>query len=321
MLTNLPVYCKNAEEICETDVIKEVIKLQYYNPQGRPPYSANVLRFALIMRYTSNSAYRYLKRFLPLPSYSLLRKLKSQKIDTSKALCSLRDNLLFSDDVVLLLDEMYIQQEVQYDGRDLIGCNPELQMFKSILCSMVVSLKQSIPYITKAMPLTKINHQIVQDGILSCISILNKAKFTIRAVVCDNHPTNVRAYKHLKFTYPCAIRHNAMTNPSNPEKYTYLIFDTVHLMKNIRNNLLAKKFFQVPPLDVTIMDGVINIPPGTIRWSTCDWLIKWRDSSNLGLSKQTFNAFICTNQAIADLTTDLFNRRMPNCTTVGTNSK
>ena len=37
-----------------------------------------------------------------------------------------------------------------------------------------------------------------------------------------------------------------------------------------------------------------------------DWLIKWRDSSNLGLSKQTFDAFICTNQAIADLTTDLF---------------
>ena len=163
---------------------------------------------------------------------------------------------------------MYIQQEVQHDGRDLIGCNAELQMFKSILCFMVVSLKQSIPYIIKAMPLTNINHQIVQDAILSCISILNKAKFTIRAVVCDNHPTNVSAYKHLKFTYSCATRHNAMTNPSNPEKYTYLIFDTVHLMKNIRKNLLAKKFFQVPPLDVTVMDGVRNIPPGTIRWST-----------------------------------------------------
>ena len=87
-------------------------------------------------------------------------------------------------------------------------------------------------------------------------------------MVCDNHPTNVSAYKHLKFTYPCAIRHNAMNNPSNPEKYTYLIFDTVHLMKNIRKNLLAKKFFQVPPLDVTVIEGVINIPPGTILWST-----------------------------------------------------
>ena len=40
-----------------------------------------------------------------------------------------------------------------------------------------------------------------------------------------------------------------------------------------------------------------------------DWLTKWRDSAQLGLSKQTFNALISTNQAIADLTSDLFNER------------
>ena len=132
---------------------------------------------------------------------------------------------------------MYIQQEVQYDGRDLIGCNAELQMFKSTLCFMVVSLKQSIPYIIKAMPLTKINHQIVQDGILSCISILNKAKFTIRAVVCDNHPTNVSAYKHLKFTYPCAIRHNA-DQPIKPREIYIL---------HIRYCTPNEKYSQQPP--------------------------------------------------------------------------
>ena len=38
-----------------------------------------------------------------------------------------------------------------------------------------------------------------------------------------------------------------------------------------------------------------------------DWLTKWRDSTNLGLSKQTFNALISTNRAIADLSTDLLN--------------
>ena len=42
----------------------------------------------------------------------------------------------------------------------------------------------------------------------------------------------------------------------------------IPLPKNIRNNLLAKKSIQVPSLDVTVMDDVINIPPGTIRWST-----------------------------------------------------
>ena len=138
---------------------------------------------------------------------------------------------------------MYIQQQVQYDGRDLTGCNSELQMYKNIICFMVVSLKQSTPYIPKAIPLTKINHQIVQNGVLSCLSMLTKVNFTIRAVVCDNHSTNVSAYKHLKEIYPCSIRDNAITNPYNPEKYIYLIFDSLHLIKNIRNNLLANKIF------------------------------------------------------------------------------
>ena len=108
---------------------------------------------------------------------------------------SLKENSLYGEDVVLLLDEMYLQQQVQYDGRDLIGCDSEIQIYKSILCFMVVSLNQTTPYLLKAIPLTKINHQIIQDGILNCISILS-VHFTIRAVVCDNHSSNVSAYKH-----------------------------------------------------------------------------------------------------------------------------
>ena len=111
---------------------------------------------------------------------------------------------------------MYLQQQVQYDGRDLTGCDSELQMYKSILCFMVVSLKQTTPYLLKAIPLTKINHQIVQDGILNCISILS-GHFTIRAVVCDNHSTNVSTYKHLKMLYPCLTRGNAISNPFETE--------------------------------------------------------------------------------------------------------
>ena len=45
-------------------------------------------------------------------------KLKSR---TSKGLVELRNNSLFSVDAVLLLDEIYIQHQVQYDGRDLLG--------------------------------------------------------------------------------------------------------------------------------------------------------------------------------------------------------
>ena len=38
-----------------------------------------------------------------------------------------------------------------------------------------------------------------------------------------------------------------------------------------------------------------------------EWLSAWRDSEKHGLSKQTFDALIYTNQAIADLSSDLLN--------------
>ena len=36
-----------------------------------------------------------------------------------------------------------------------------------------------------------------------------------------------------------------------------------------------------------------------------EWLTDWRDSKQLGLTRQIFNALICTNNAIADLCSDL----------------
>ena len=160
-----------------------------------------------------------------------------------------------------MLDEMYLQQEVQYDSRELTGCDSNLQMYKSILCFMVVSLKQSTPYIINAIPLTEINHQIVPDGIINCGNTLSRRDFNARAVVSDNHSPNV-SDKNISKPYTHAI-----ANPLNPDKYIYLLFDTVHLVKNNRNNLLATKYFQIPALETTLMDLSINITPEPIHWS------------------------------------------------------
>ena len=82
MLTNLPVYYRKVAT-CEINKISELLKIQHYNHKGRSPYSTTVFRLALIMRYTSNSGYRYLQRFLPLQSYSKLYKLKSEPINNT----------------------------------------------------------------------------------------------------------------------------------------------------------------------------------------------------------------------------------------------
>ena len=41
----------------------------------------------------------------------------------------------------------------------------------------------------------------------------------------------------------------------------------MHLIKNIRNNLLATKYFQIPELETYLIDVAIKITSGSTHWS------------------------------------------------------
>ena len=65
--------------------------------------------------------------------------------------------------------------------------------------------------------------------------------------------------------------------PNTPKRYDHSIQPKEICIPHIRyctpnekysQQPPANKLFQVPPLELTLMDVVINIPPGTIRWST-----------------------------------------------------
>ena len=58
-------------------ILAEIQKNIYFKPQGRSPYSPELLRFALMQRYTSSQAYTMLLEEFPLPSLSLFKKLAS----------------------------------------------------------------------------------------------------------------------------------------------------------------------------------------------------------------------------------------------------
>ena len=182
-LENLPKYCRNFDSNYDVDVIKELIQLCYFSPRGRPKYSSQVLRFSLLLRYTSNSAYGVLKKYLPLPSNSLLRKLKSPSIDNCQALQVLRDQNLIGNDIAILLDEMHLQSQIQFDGRTLIGCNADLEMYTSILCFMVISLRKSLPFVISAVPLVRNSGDIVYDNLNTCLLLLTQCRFRVRAII------------------------------------------------------------------------------------------------------------------------------------------
>ena len=51
--------------------------------------------------------------------------------------------------------------------------------------------------------------------------------------------------------------------PSGSDKKTYLFYDHVHLLKNVRNNLLNARIFIFP--EFRFLD-VIRVPAGEISW-------------------------------------------------------
>ena len=65
----------------------------------------------------------------------------------------------------------------------------------------------------------------------------------VRGVVCDNHAANVLTYKKLKEEYLDEVEGLSINYQG---QWVYLFYDTVHLVKNIRNNLLSNKRFLFP---------------------------------------------------------------------------
>ena len=66
----------------------------------------------LLLPYTSTQAYKLLLEQLPLPSFSLLKKLNKSGMEPVKAVKVLLDQGEIGEDVVLLFDEIYLQKDV-----------------------------------------------------------------------------------------------------------------------------------------------------------------------------------------------------------------
>lgn len=229
-----------------------------------PVYSANMLRYALTLRYTSKPAYQELMKEFKLPSLSLLKKLTSGKLDPISSLKALKEHGSIAEDVILSFDEMYLQKCEEYAGGEIIGTNESGDLYKGVVCFMIIGLKSNIPYVIKTIPEKEISGEWLQDEIFRCLQQLHSNGFQVRGVVCDDHSSNVSAYKKLLAKYSDSP--DSLYIKLN-ERKIYLFFDTVHLMKNIRNNLLSRKRFLFPPFQFNELYDAILVAGGEISWN------------------------------------------------------
>ena len=181
-LENLPSYIRNrASEFLPSDIMKEIMSVSHFKPKGRPPYSAKTMRFSLLMRYTSRQAYSLLLNQMPFPSFSLLEKLHSGRINAMKAAKFLLDNGKMSRDIVMMFDEIYLQKEANYQGGDFIGADVDGRLYKGVVCFMIVGLKESVPIVIKAIPEVTIAGEWLKDEIIKSIEDLHALGFRVRA--------------------------------------------------------------------------------------------------------------------------------------------
>ena len=153
-------------------------------------------------------------------------------------------------------------------------------LYKGLVCFMIVGLKESVPYIIMFSPQTGISADWLKNEVLECLDVLIKCGFNTRVIISDNHPSNVSAFKKL---LECSNQDYDSLFMLHESRKVHLSFDTVHLIKNVRNNLLNHKRFLFPYFTFNRFEDSINLTENwngkcymTFLKETLSWMATWR---------------------------------------------
>ena len=163
-----------------------------------------------------------------------------------------------------MVDELHLEKSTQNHSGEYVGADSEGNLYKGIAAFMFVGLKESILYIAQTILEVKFSGEWLADKMSNSIDGLTSAEFCVQGIVTDNHASNVHAFSSLASIFN-SDSHQYIKHLSNFDKKTYLFYDTVHIMKNIRNNLLnEKKFVSSEFIYNDSLNIDINFPVGFI---------------------------------------------------------
>ena len=111
------------------------------------------------------------------------------------------------------------------------------------VCLMIVALTKNMPYVLQSIPKQNLNGDCLERAILYNIKALQEYDFMLKALfmIIDNH----MPAKFLLTASCCdQIREQFLTClfQITINRSTYIFFDTVHLIKNLRNNCLIGRY-------------------------------------------------------------------------------
>ena len=183
--------------------------------------------------------YNNLRKVLTLPS-----KRKLQSIISATDICDILEKTFNKVKIeqqklsLLLVDEVKIRPTVAYGSGCLNGMakNDPDSKASSMLCIMMKSLHRGPSLMISVIPVHKMTAKYQFSCVINAARIIEKAGGTVVGSITDNHKVNQQYCKLFQRTKDyCAI------HPLDENRFWYLLYDTVHLLKCIRNNWITEK--------------------------------------------------------------------------------
>jgi hypothetical protein len=142
--------------------------------------------------------------------------------------------------VTLHIDEIYIHPEMSFKGGSIYGqsVSDSTKIAKTAQVFMISSILSKYKDVVSMVPVHNLTSQQLKDMCFSIICSLEKMGFNVIAVVSDNNIINRKAFALFS---PVKILESNVPHPCDSNRKLFFIFDTVHIIKCIRNNWISKK--------------------------------------------------------------------------------
>ena len=243
-------------DLCQDDYKKkplnfilEQLKLLFITKKQRR-YSVEMLVMSYIMHATSSKAYERLcqEQIIILPSVKTLRKItmnldQRTGLDDSDYLNIRFSKLNFFDrNVLLMIDEIYLSKRVESSGGQVFGLTESYAVAATALCFMIKSLSSGYQDMVGIYPIKNLKAETQKACFDKVMLLVHEIGFNVIGICVDNASANRKFFKD----FLC----NGAWKASIPNKYTdgkiFLIFDPTHIIKNIYNNLVNRRVFEMP---------------------------------------------------------------------------
>lgn len=226
-------------------------------------YSPETLVFAFRLLCVSRVSYNLVRdRVLQLPHVSYLRRLSgifNMNITDhdSDHIIYLREKLKVLQPherhIVVLLDEIHVIPKISYKGGSLIGiaCNSETDKATTVQAFMICSVLSGNKDMAAMLPVKGLTAEYLLECTQKVIHMLENIGYSVICLASDNNRVNRNM-----FTALCdGELKPSIPHPCDNTRKLFFLFDTVHLMKSIRNNWIGQndncKSFVFPPFPVS----------------------------------------------------------------------